>query len=64
MATSSLGSVDLTARALEGTSLPYSVSKHEWESHRATFERLYGDENKTLKEVMSIMERDYNLKAT
>ena len=35
-----------------------------WETHRSTIKRLYLDENKTLKDVMTIMERDYDHKAT
>ena len=35
-----------------------------WETHRSTIKRLYLDDNKTLKDVMAIMERDYDHKAT
>ncbi len=35
-----------------------------WETHRSTIKRLYLDEDKTLKEVMGIMERDFGHKAT
>lgn len=35
-----------------------------WEAHRPTIKRLYLDEDKTLKEVMATMQKDYGLKAT
>ena len=35
-----------------------------WETHRSTIKRLYLDEEKTLKEVMATMQKDYGLKAT
>ncbi|KAL9072694.1 MAG: hypothetical protein Q9161_003403 [Pseudevernia consocians] len=35
-----------------------------WETHRSTIKRLYLDEDKTLKNVMDTMERDYGHKAT
>jgi hypothetical protein len=41
-----------------------SLSKQDWNDHRATFERLYSSERKTLKEVMKIMEQDYGFLAT
>jgi hypothetical protein len=36
----------------------------DWERHRALFTRLYRDENKTLKEVKSIMKEKYGFNAT
>ena len=35
-----------------------------WETHRSTIKKLYLDEDKTLEEVVVIMERDYRHKAT
>jgi len=36
----------------------------DWEHHRKTIEKLYLDENKTLKEVMSIMADKYDHRGT
>ena len=36
----------------------------DWALHRSTIKRLYLEENKTLKELMEIMEREHALKAT
>ena len=35
-----------------------------WETHRPTIKRLYLDEDKPLKDVIAIMQRDYDHKAT
>ena len=35
-----------------------------WDSHKDTIKRLYLDERRTLKEVMSIMKEQHNFKAT
>ena len=35
-----------------------------WETHRLTIKRLYLDEDKPLKEVMAIMQRDYGHRGT
>jgi len=35
-----------------------------WDSHRSTITRLYKNENKTLKEVMTTMEREFNFLGT
>lgn len=40
------------------------ASKQDWIRLRPEIKRLYVDENKTLKEVMSIIEREHGLKAT
>jgi hypothetical protein len=40
------------------------ATAEDWERHRALFEYLYRDENKTLKEVMSIMKERYGFNAT
>ena len=39
-------------------------AKEEWEERKHIIRRLYKDERKTLKQVMAIMERDYNFSAT
>jgi hypothetical protein len=39
-------------------------NEEDWATHRFTIKRLYQDENKTLKEVMEIMNREYLVKAT
>ena len=41
----------------------YAIAE-DWELHRALFTRLYRDENKTLKEVKSIMKEKYGFNAT
>jgi len=40
------------------------ASKSEWERIRPIIRRLYVDEDKTLKEVMAIMARDYGHQAS
>jgi hypothetical protein len=35
----------------------------KWEPHRATIEKLYIDEKRTLQQVMSIMEKDVGFSA-
>lgn len=35
-----------------------------WETHRSTIKRLYIDEDKTLNQVMALMQNDYGLKGT
>ena len=39
-------------------------NEEDWATHRSTIKTLYLDENKTLKEVMEIMNREYLVKAT
>lgn len=36
----------------------------DWAAHRSTIARLYADEDRTLREVMEIMKRDYSFFAT
>lgn len=40
------------------------AGKDDWEKHRALIIRLYSSENRTLREVNEIMERDHNFYAT
>ena len=44
--------------------LPYVTTNQQWDNHRATITHLYREENKTLGDVMSTMERNYHFKAT
>lgn len=64
METTGLGSVESSMEVAAGRALPYITSRQEWDAHRATIEHLYREKNKTLKEVMSIMEREHQFKAT
>lgn len=64
MATPNLGPTELPAEAQTGHMIPYTTAKQQWDRHRAIIEHLYREKNKTLKEVMSIMERDHQFKAT
>jgi hypothetical protein len=36
----------------------------DWDQHKNEIERLYVSENRTLKDVMATMERDYGHRAT
>ena len=44
-------------------SYDHAASRAEWNRFRPLIKRLYVDEEKTLKEVMAIMERDYGHRA-
>lgn len=48
----------------EGVPVKQGPGPEVWEIHRPTIKRLYLDEDKTLKDVMAIMQRDYGHKAT
>lgn len=39
-------------------------SRYDWSKHISTIKRLYIDEDKPLKEVMEIMQKDHNFIAT
>lgn len=39
-------------------------SRYDWSKHMPTIKHLYIDEDKTLKEVMGIMEKEHNFIAT
>lgn len=39
-------------------------SRYDWSKHKPTIKRLYMDEDKTLREMMDIMEREHNFVAT
>ena len=41
-----------------------SPTAEDWTRHRPLIKRLYVDEDRTLKDVMAIMARDYGHKAT
>jgi hypothetical protein len=51
-------------RLSEAPNASRSLSDQDWNGHRATFEWLYCSENKGLKEVMKIMEKDHGFLAT
>lgn len=40
------------------------IPSDQWEAKRAIITKLYQEEKRSLKEVMDILERDYNFKAT
>jgi hypothetical protein len=40
------------------------LSVKDWEDQRATVQQLYSTENKTLQEVIEIMEKEYGFHAT
>ena len=42
----------------------WRTSGEDWESHRTRIRQLYSEENRTLKDVMGIMEREHGFKAT
>jgi hypothetical protein len=42
----------------------WSTSKEDWEPFRARIRQLYLEEDRPLKDVMAIMERDHGFKAT
>jgi hypothetical protein len=42
----------------------WATTSQEWSSQRARIKKLYLEEGKTLKEVMHIMSRDHNFRAT
>ena len=37
-----------------------TITDAEWEVHKTTIEMLYQDQDKTLNEVMEMMEQSYN----
>ena len=39
-------------------------SRYDWSKHMPTIKHLYIEEDKTLKEVMGIMEKEHNFIAT
>lgn len=39
-------------------------SRYDWSKHMPTIKKLYIDEDKTLKEVLGIMQREHNFVAT
>jgi hypothetical protein len=53
-----------TVSAQTTVSTRWAKTEECWVSHRDIIERLYLEENKTLKEVMEKMEREYKFKAT
>jgi hypothetical protein len=47
-----------------GIPVKWPTTPQDWNEQRCLVKRLYLDENRTLKEVMSIMERNHGFKAT
>ena len=43
---------------------PYNRQRSEWDLHHSKIRRLYLEEQKTLKEVMLIIEQEDNFRAT
>jgi hypothetical protein len=61
--------LDETSNTIHTTGLTLPIqnryaTREEWERHRRLFTQLYRDENKTLKEVRSIMKDKYAFNAT
>ena len=56
-----MSNADMESMTLANTSR-YSTGE-DWTMHRSTIARLYIEENKTLKEVMSIMKHSYGFNA-
>lgn len=52
---------ETSARPLKSGRTP---SRYDWSKHKPTIKRLYIDEDKTLKEMLEIMQRDHNFVAT
>jgi hypothetical protein len=46
------------------SSTPWRTSEADWEPFKARIRQLYFEDNRTLKDVMTIMERDHGFKAT
>jgi hypothetical protein len=42
----------------------WRTSEEDWEHHRARIRQLYLDEDRPLKEVIAIMQREHGFKAT
>ena len=55
---------DVEQKAVPATSSSQYASRSEWNRVRPLIKLLYVDEDKTLKEVMGIMARDYGHQAT
>jgi hypothetical protein len=45
-------------------STKWRISEADWEPYRARIKELYLEEDRSLKEVMAIMEREHDFKAT
>jgi hypothetical protein len=56
---------DLGQDAVQVLPLPSDPpTRQDWEAYRAIFTQLYRTENRSLKEVMSVMADQYKFKAT
>lgn len=54
-------SVGTSAKPLKSGRTP---SRYDWSKHRPIIKKLYIDEDKTLKEVLETMQREYDFVAT
>jgi Clr5 domain len=52
------------ATIMSMSSTKWHTSDQDWEPHRARIKQLYLEEDRPLKEVMAIMQRDHGFKAT
>jgi hypothetical protein len=52
------------AATMSMSSTKWPTSEEDWEPHRARIRKLYLEEDRPLKEVMAIMEREHDFKAT
>jgi Clr5 domain len=52
------------AMTMSQGSTVWRTSEEDWEPFRARIRQLYLEEDRPLKDVMAIMERDYGFKAT
>jgi len=48
----------------DSSALKWATTDEDWDTQRSLIKRLYLVEGKTLHEVMSIMEKEHNFKAT
>jgi hypothetical protein len=55
----------LRAEGSESTGISkWATSEKDWNSQRSVIKELYLQQDKTLREVMAIMEREHHFKAT
>jgi hypothetical protein len=66
MATTGLGFIEEQEELDATNSLPLErqQTQQDWDTHRVCIRQLYREEDKKLKEVMAIIERDHGFKAT
>jgi hypothetical protein len=66
MATTGLGFIEEQEELDATNSLPLKrwPTQQDWDTHRVRIRQLYWEEDRNLKEVTAIMERDHGFKAT